>query len=356
MSTITISPCSHHPTYFSLPGGQSTNTPTMHPVSASQAFYHEQQEGSKCSLHSLNAFAGQNIIDFSQLAKVNNDYYLRQYSPIMPRQSIEKFFFITKIADVNFSKDAVRPHVLSAYIDQNKKLFHLPFQCQLQIINVALGCKRQVVPEQLSFDQAVRWQTYIEQTKALQTTLDYIKRHSSIHRIIVAGCVKDIGHYFALRKDKSLKWRIIDSWISSPNTNKDVIKELQPAFNTITEALEQHLSFNGDYKECTLIYPTSERVAEQTETPLVSDAASNPAHTLDQPNTVAQQKNSRVVSETPSFTDLSASQKTQETASCCIARLWRALIRILMKMIAFLFPSIEAGQQHPLGSIRVNVA
>lgn len=252
------------PIYYETPQGL-TNATTIIPVSSSEFFYQERQQGNLCVLHSLNAFAGKAVINFSHLAKFNNDWYVKKFDkdtarrrsvglPADPyiQEMLDKYHLIHKIEDLITSvKNALDIYIVSDYINQNKQLFHLPREYQVKVF---------VIP-------SVKM--------PLPKEVEDITRDSSVDRLIVSGPVAGERHFFVIRKDKSMRWRIIDSWDRTHKASKNLIDQLQPAYDTLQEAFDKHIDqCQAYFQNALILYPTQDVTTQasfEVSTPNVSE-------------------------------------------------------------------------------------
>jgi hypothetical protein len=266
------------PNYYSLPGGRFTNETTLGPIASTEAFYQERQNGLKCSLHSLNAFAGHNVVDFSALAKANNDFYIEKehVEPDFVKQHLQ----LENIDDLDKRSSPLGAYAIAYFISQNKQLFHLPDTCRIEALVASPSFKK------IPFYNAI----------------NYIDTHPSIHRVF-AGSV-DARHRFTCRKDASGQWRVIDSWSKYHTVNEqDPVKRLQPAFPTFQEAFEAHCARLGTNKgPLELVYPTEDAIPSVP--PASSSSASNPI----------------------SNTSTAENPKASSNPACCLVRLWNWIV------------------------------
>jgi hypothetical protein len=187
-------------------------------------------------LHSLNAFAGRHVVDFTALAKANNAYWMEQEAPGMS-VDIVKDYLLESTTDLEHGRVfGLSAWAIAHYISQNKQLFHLPDSCSIEA----------VMPLRSS------------EQDSLEAAIHYIDTHPSIHRVFSSSYVA--RHSFTFRKDLSGQWRVIDSWSIYHNTNEqNRLKELQPAFPTFRQAFEAHFTRLDPSKgRCELVYPTED--------------------------------------------------------------------------------------------------
>lgn len=210
-----------------------TSETTKKPVSEINPFYHEKQNGGKCSIHSMDAFAGRQVVNIPNLLKVNND-------------TQKAIFANIGILDINFLKvggfylenlagiDAhgVNPASMKSYIEKYKDEFNLPKD---SIINVKEGPLTSL---------------------GIQEEISRIQNNSNLHRLILGISAK---HYLAIRKDKTGRWRVVDSQTESHDpTSRDKTKKIQPRFTTLKDAVA-HVSLCYHNNACILITPTKEK-------------------------------------------------------------------------------------------------
>lgn len=238
------------PTYYDIAplGGaiRLTDEVTKKPVSESNPFYQEKQSGGKCSVHSMNAFAGTKIVEINELFKLNNDVNKKALEaigmlgpriPDIENQRLsdiealkENHLYLGTLEDLD--QDGAEPIVVKSYLETYKNKFGLPSDCS---INSTQGLLTSV---------------------EVQTEINRIQSNPNLHRLILGIGAK---HYLTIRKDKKNQWRVIDSQIVSHNeTAVEQIKKIQPGFGTLKNAIE-HVSRSYNSSACILISPTKEK-------------------------------------------------------------------------------------------------
>jgi len=216
-----------------------TDETTRTPVLEKDPFYQEKQNGGKCSVHSLDAFAGTKIVNIPDFLKINNDTQKEIFEKIgMLGRGISDIHvlkangvYLDKIEDLDVA--GVNPAILKAYLEKYKeKLFYLPKDCSIIVTEGHLT------------------------SSDIQKEMYNIQKNPTLNRLILG--VKG-AHYLTIRKDKIAQWRVIDSQTQTHNfTSIDKTKRIQPRFATLKEAVE-YVSRCYNSQSCILIFPSKEK-------------------------------------------------------------------------------------------------
>ena len=205
-----------------------TDQDTIAPVSASQLFYQEMQQPKKCTLHSMNHFAGRHVIDnVTRLFQINNQYWRKLFSSeemsedeligLMKRHRC----YLEKLEDMEGENGGLSARAALLYMQEYPKEFGLRKSNKMQAIYGS------------------------QSSEEMQKTVAIIQEKS--HRIMLTvkgkveegGSTRNISHTITLRRDITLRWRILDSMIHSHNKKaEDPIEQLQPSFADVTIAIK----------------------------------------------------------------------------------------------------------------------
>ena len=165
---------------------------TLDPVSTTENFYQEQQSGGLCSVHAINALAGQVLAYPSAIAQEQNKV-LMQTLGLTIGGSGPKGQWLAK--DVNKGVD---PATVMSYLENT-----MPTE------------KFKIVEGK---------------------TADILQRSDVTHPTFDRGIVAISGgnaHFIAVRKDAEQQWRVIDSM-----TNSHIKMDTQPRFDLLAEAVQ----------------------------------------------------------------------------------------------------------------------
>jgi hypothetical protein len=200
--------------------------------------YQEQQSGGKCSVHSINAFAGGRVVDIGELFAVNTA--VQQIAlqgaggqPATIQDLKNAGVYVSTLAELDAK--GVSGNVIKSYIEKNKNNFYLSNDSSIKI------CEGRYASQEV------------------QAELAKIQQSVNLHRVILGIGAK---HYLAIRKDESGQWRVIDSQQVAHIASTDNTKSVQPGFATLNEAVKHVTTkYNNDGKTdaCILIAPTKEK-------------------------------------------------------------------------------------------------
>lgn len=232
-----------NPTYFeATPLKQGsirlTDEVTKKPVSETDPFYQEKQSGGKCSVHSMDAFAGSKAVDITDLMRVNNETQKELFGKAgllgLGQSDVQVLktngVYLETLKDLD--DNGVNPGTIKSYLEKHKNEFNLSKDCSIDLTEGAFEA-----PE---MDQVI----------------DKIQKNSSLHRVIlgIAG-----RHYLTIRKDNKGRWRIIDSQtLTHDSTTTDKTKKIQPRFSTLKQAI-RHVTIKYASPACIIISPTKEK-------------------------------------------------------------------------------------------------
>ena len=210
-----------------------TDKDTTAPVLACQHFYQEKQQPKKCTLHSMNHFAGRHVIgDITKLFQFNNEYWKKTWSKAWGEEVSEEQLinlikeqnrYLEKLEDMEKEGGGFSTSIALLYMQQYREEFDLPKSNKMQVIYALPGS-----------DQ-------------MKQTIAIIQQKS--HRIMLnvqgtveeeSGLIRNVSHTITLRRDITLRWRILDSMIHSHNetAKENSIERLQPSFTDLTIAIK----------------------------------------------------------------------------------------------------------------------
>lgn len=208
-----------------------TDKMTQKPVSATEAFLQHRQGYSadnRCFIYAGNAMAGHQVVDPKRLVALSNKTLAQELGTDEDGLKLMGEHILDE-NDLDRGKNGISPIVAKRYIEAHKGDFGLSPKAEIMVCEG--NCH----------------------SKEFRKAIAAIEKDPKQHRAILGV---GAAHYVALRKDKAKKWRVIDSQdFSHDKTAKDRIKELQPSFSTLQEAIDHTAKARGRAVHGILIYP-----------------------------------------------------------------------------------------------------
>jgi hypothetical protein len=256
-----------NPVHYKIGQNQFTNQTTVAPASPDEPFYQEVQKKTvkddlahqtkkHCVLHSLNIFAGRNIVDVPKYVEMNNTHWIEAYKPHAEEMlgkdgDLIGFLKVAKLYKTcthDIQEGGIGgPLITKKYIEQNRKDFSLPPTSTMIVVQQAMS----------RFDERCD----------MEKTLQEIDDNPRLHRVIIIL----FQHCITFRKDQEDSWHVVDSMVlSQDKTASDALTRLQPkdkflsgiVHKTVPKIREFYKAAQEDAGIRTIVYPSKEFAPE----------------------------------------------------------------------------------------------
>jgi hypothetical protein len=129
-----------------------TDEVTKMPVSAEDTFYQEKQIGGRCSVHSMNAFAGGQVVDIPELFRFNNSLQKEVFTRKgflgqgqSDTDALKAFgVYLETVQDLDTC--GVSHSIVKSFIESNKRAFDLPKDSSMNIVEGSYSVRQRKNP------------------------------------------------------------------------------------------------------------------------------------------------------------------------------------------------------------------